>query len=82
MSSFINLTESNNHPFNEIKTNILKVSAFILTLILPIEIMKIFFIRTYLQLVIITVLAIIKILIAFYTNYEIKELKLEKEEKQ
>ena len=77
-TSLLNLAEgNNNHPFNAIKTDILKVSAFILTLILPIEVMKIFFIRSYLQLVIISVLAIIKISLAYYTNYEIKELKLE-----
>ena len=77
-TSLLNLRQTNNpHPFNKIKTDILKVSSFILTLILPIEVMKIFFIRSYLQLVIIAVLAIIKIILAYYTNYEIKALKLE-----
>lgn len=83
IGSILNLVEGNNHhPFNAIKTDILKVSAFILTLILPIEVMKIFFIRSYLQLVIISVLAIIKISLAYYTNYEIKELKLELTEEE
>ena len=83
VTSLLNLRESNNHhPFNAIKTDILKVSSLILTLILPIEIMKIFFIRTYLQLVIIAVLAFMKISLAYYTNYEIKELKLELNEKE
>lgn len=82
-TSLISLTEPNNHhPFNSIKTDILKVSAFILTLILPIEVMKIFFIRSYLQLIIIAVLAVIKITLAYYTNYEIKELKLELDEEK
>jgi uncharacterized membrane protein len=67
---------------NLIKLDILKVSAFILTLILPIEVMKIFFIRSYLQLVIIAVLAVIKITLNYYTNFEIEELKLKLEEEK
>ena len=80
-TSLISLTDPNNHhPFNLIKLDILKVSAFILTLILPIEVMKIFFIRSYLQLVIIAVLAVTKITLAYYTNFEIEELKLKLDE--
>tara|TARA_Y100000991_G_C21962697_1_gene345266 strand:+ start:1374 stop:1727 length:354 start_codon:yes stop_codon:yes gene_type:complete len=66
----------NNSPLREKidkKIHLIESISLSLSFILCIEILKIFYIKHYKQLIIVCSLVIIKLLISFFINHEIKE---------
>jgi uncharacterized membrane protein len=76
-SIFIFGKEINNFDlaFNDIRVALGESVSLALTFILAVEILKIFYIKTYKQLVIIVALTLLKLVINYFLTIEIKDIK-------
>ena len=76
-SIFIFGKEINNFDlaFNDIRFALGESVSLALTFILAVEILKIFYIKTYKQLVIIVALTLLKLVINYFLTIEIKDIK-------
>jgi uncharacterized membrane protein len=76
-SIFIFGKEINNFDlaFNDIRVALGESVSLALTFILAVEILKIFYIKTYKQLVIIVALTLLKLTINYFLTIEIKDIK-------
>ena len=72
---FLNLNKSLDTEYTDIdklKTFLLKQISFVLTLIWTAEILKILFIKTYKQLIIAVTVGLLKIILEYYLDLQIK----------
>jgi len=75
---FYNISNSINDQYKDIDTYklfMLKQISLLLSFVLAIEILKIFFVRSYRQLVIVASLGLLKITISYFMTQEMTELK-------
>jgi uncharacterized membrane protein len=61
--------------FNDMRMSLGESISLALTFILAVEILKIFYIKTYKQLVIIVALTLLKLVINYFLTLEIKDIK-------
>lgn len=72
---FLNINKSLDNEFTDIdilKTFLLKQISFVLTLIWTAEILKIIFIKTYKQLIIAVTVGLLKIILEYYLDLQIR----------
>ena len=75
---FYNISNSINDQYKDIDTYklfMLKQISLLLSFVLAIEILKIFYVRSYRQLVIVASLGLLKLTISYFMSKEIIELK-------
>jgi len=65
---------SQKDAYNETKLNLGRSIALALSFILGVEILKLFYIKTYQQLVIVATLVAIKLLVSYFLTKEINEI--------
>lgn len=78
-ADYINPNVDDTASFNNARLVLGETSALALSFILGVEILKLFFIKTYKQLVIVVSLVIIKLLVSYFL---LKEIEAENKEKQ
>lgn len=62
---------SKKDAYNETKLNLGRSIALALSFILGVEILKLFYIKTYQQLIVVTTLVVIKLLVSYFLSKEI-----------
>jgi uncharacterized membrane protein len=72
IDDYINSNADNNASFNNARLVLGETSALALSFILGVEILKLFFIKTYKQLIIVVSLVIIKLLVSYFLLEEIR----------
>jgi uncharacterized membrane protein len=78
IDDYINLNTDNTTSFNNARLVLGESSALALSFILGVEILKLFFIKTYKQLIIVVSLVIIKLLVSYFLLKEISDEQIKK----
>jgi uncharacterized membrane protein len=65
---------SQRDAYNETKLNLGRSIALALSFILGVEILKLFYIKTYQQLVVVATLVVIKLLVSYFLSKEINDM--------
>jgi len=75
MYTSISHFDSTEKSIYEAKIQLSNIISFVLSLILCIEILKIYFVKTYKQLIIVATLVILKLTINYFLSFEIDDAK-------
>ena len=73
---YIYISEFNTQKaYNDVRLILGKAISLSLTFILCIEVLKVFYIKSYQQMILIVSLTLLKIIIGFYLEYELNSIK-------